>query len=492
MNVKPKTKTQPKPISSERAAVQQRLAAIQSVIRDCHAQLDDRKANAARGSNAPFAGNSAASRPRPDGASKRPQGGKGLLRVAVGQHKVGGIGDRRPPPSRNERPASSVEKKTLKSQRSLSHIQVLAPLPGEERERRVKQSGIVRSYQHHGALKDRVFSYHSKQFLDEQGEVVRGSEYYGLATGNLTTTMVLPGTIIKTLQLNPQFLRNTKLYTRSLLYNRFRFKEFIVEYEPAVASTVGGELSFSATLDPTENPGFEVPNGDSAIRRMMGYTDNTVFNSYTHNSLHVTFSSSEEDWFYLGTSEDPRFESQGEIFMNELLGPSTPAATPVNYGTLKIHYEVEFCGAVIDTAPVTSESVALLSRTTGTITVDNPVKFVFSAAAAAADTIYISGSSIPVAGVVMVEVIGVPSDPNSLVMKEPGQGAISRSLIPGVTWYLKPTNIVGEYRAFQSLPSLMGNAAEDDDQLVWGSSGPAPHTMSVRVTMIAAVNDPQI
>ena len=149
-------------------------------------------------------------------------------------------------------PGPSRPQPTLKS---IAEVSVAKPLftagktcLSKPAMREGKKVGVVQANLLEGKMPHAEFKYSSKQFIDEMGETVSGSEYLTTVFGSRSGQ---DGACISTLLLSPLTFRNTRLFQRTGLWNRFRFRKVAVEYIPTVASTVGGELSMAVSVDPT-------------------------------------------------------------------------------------------------------------------------------------------------------------------------------------------------------------------------------------------------
>lgn len=348
-----------------------------------------------------------------------------------------------------------------------------------------KSVGIIHASTHHSEMPQAEFKYSSKKFIDEDGEIVSGTEMLGTANG--VRTGVNGATIMHQL-LSPLALRNTKLYQRCHLWNRYRFKKIAFEYIPTVAATVGGELTAALTVDPVENPSWETANGDAALRKMMGYSNAVTLNSYTHAHVSAHFTPADDQWYYIGEAEDPRLEYQGEFMLQESIQPTGDLpASGWQYGIVRVHYEIEFCGATTDvTFSSTTEITGTWTVTSGTLNGAAAVKIMPTAPSSGADYIYCPtglAASANTNGVWCVTLLTSPS--NTLSWSDASEVAVQ--LGAGTCFYIKST-VTDGLRAFSSVPGLQGDSSMDDSLLRWGT-GTASTTFTAKAVLVSLVND---
>lgn len=181
---------------------------------------------------------------------------------------------------------------------------------------------------------------------------VSGHEFLSSVTGATTQTT---GTSLYTVLLSPSNLGVGRLAAFSRLYEKFRFRKFIVTYIPIAAATVAGQVMGYFDTDPAETVYSATPL--AAFQRGVAHFGAQSTNVWERKS----FSLQDDDptrLLFCNETEagSERLAKQARF---TLLSSSAQSATAL--GNLFVEYEVDFYGPQIDASPIAGSAILVTS-----------------------------------------------------------------------------------------------------------------------------------
>jgi len=167
--------------------------------------------------------------------------------------------------------------------------------------------------------------------------------------GNVTSTAEqVPGTILKTQQIAPQYLANGRLAAFSALFEKYRFEKVRISYSPQVGTGTAGQIFNFFDYDPTD----PVDDGDiSAVYRASNASDSIDLAVWRTASLGMS-QKLRQTSFYTSMGVDPRNEIQAMFYVIS----NYTTTTAIQLGSLVMEYTIAFYGGEIQ--PTDSSSTA--------------------------------------------------------------------------------------------------------------------------------------
>lgn len=184
--------------------------------------------------------------------------------------------------------------------------------------------------------------------------VIAGSELlYDL---NVPTGAGVPGNNIMEIFINPRVFVGTKLAYEAQTWLQFRFRKLILEYVPTISANQAGAFIGYYTQDPNE----QALNGITQRRNAMEHDHAVPFQPYSYVVFGMTGKEQDKILYYMDAEagDEDRMSYQGKFLVTN----NAQNTENMTYGTIIMHYEVDFyypaiSDAVSGAAPIGSLSV---------------------------------------------------------------------------------------------------------------------------------------
>ena len=188
------------------------------------------------------------------------------------------------------------------------------------------------------------------RYLDGVGEVFRASELVGNVI--IPKDNVSPYIVLDVQLLSPQAYQLSRQRVMSSLWTRFRYRKVTFEFIPSVSQLVGGSLISFFDIDPNNNTSL-LSGSELLSRAAFSRTHHMMYSTGQHAACSAAFDG-DDYWYYLTDGDEMRLNFQGTFTTLMHASPlfTTAPTTPVTLGTIIMHYEIEFCGARVDSSSI--------------------------------------------------------------------------------------------------------------------------------------------
>lgn len=177
------------------------------------------------------------------------------------------------------------------------------------------------------------------------GCIITGSEF--LTTLEVQTTSstmpAVPGDVLKTIYINPDFMSNSRILQISELYKHYKYIKCCVEYVPNVSNFTEGTIGMSFIYDP-DTPLTTIAGSDARLKYFMGLGGACIFPVREYGRTYLTDRDDTLKRYFVRVSDgDPR-EVMQAYFVAWLVGDVTvpDEDAPIKaIGELIMHYEIK-------------------------------------------------------------------------------------------------------------------------------------------------------
>lgn len=241
------------------------------------------------------------------------------------------------------------------------------------------------------AVRSRVPTVRSS-VLNSMRTLVRGTEFLSTVTGTTTATT---GTTLVTQLIGPHSLGVGRLAAFASLYEKYRFRRFIVRYVPIANATVSGQVMGYFDMDPTEIPTSTTPL--AAFQRGVAHFGARSNNVWEPRDFEMK---DDDPTRLLYTSNVTATEpSERMVYQSRFSLLAASALTAVALGNLYLDYEIEFVNPQIDSVPASTAATGAKISSGGSVSDSSPL--------GSAPVIAV-GSNIPALTISSTSVITLP------------------------------------------------------------------------------------
>lgn len=307
--------------------------------------------------------------------------------------------------------------------------------------------------------------------MDMHPVTISKSESHAIMAGSelLTDLSIVagggtPGNNIMDYYINPMTWEGTKLQIEAKTWQQYRFRKFVIEYCPTIGSGTTGNFIAWFTQDPDE----QMANGLQQRRNAMVHPHAVNFQPFSYMCCALTEKPQDNTLYYIDADAgvEDRLSYQGRVLITNNAQNGDVSTIPA-YGTITIHYEVDFYFPRIDSSGTTSGPTA--ASFTGDATPATNAVVLFST-----PTTNLPGVSQ--GSIYTFAFNNLPANFGNCMFKIPGVASIYLPVVDGQTYLMRVRDISGanaNVYVFNSMRFANGDNFSTDGA-VWYIQAPLP------------------
>jgi len=144
------------------------------------------------------------------------------------------------------------------------------------------------------------------------------------------------GGVLSLVPANPNFIDGTRVSRILGMFDQFRIKEMVFEYQAACPSTTAGSLENEYLDDGSDM--LEEESGFSALRDADSRADSVESNYWSCCETRLTFP--QQKWYYTGGQDVPGLTIPGVVLL-QTMSALSGASGALNFGFTRMHYTIE-------------------------------------------------------------------------------------------------------------------------------------------------------
>jgi len=302
--------------------------------------------------------------------------------------------------------------------------------------------------------------------MDMHPVTISKSEAHAIMAGSelLTDLSIVagggtPGNNILDFYINPTVWEGTKVSVEAKTWQQYRFRKFILEYCPTIGSGTTGNFIAWFTNDPDE----QMSNGLAQRRNAMVHDHAVNFQPFSYMCCALTEKPQDKSLYYvdIDAGVEDRLSYQGRVLITNNAQNADTTTVPA-YGTITIHYEIDFYFPRIDPSVTSGSPQAGNMTGDATPTAGLPIKMTYAG---------ITGNTL--GSIYTFQFTSLPA--NSGGQRFTIGGITQDSVQVGQTYLLRCFNITGstQYYVFNSMRYANGDTGDTDGALSY-TFGPFP------------------